>query len=208
MQTGKSDVLRNLFIDIILDCQCLSFLQNSFMVFSPKVHIYHTPFSSERLKLKTIHKYFSLSLLNKMHLHCIQIFTNTREVTMQVKRATERAMLHKLPTYHEYACACVVHDICVILCFPIVVKSSSTRSLYITFYLCCSKCAMFLCARTPRNAMNRSIESCLLLACSIPTLNDCLLAQCLHLLTVQWHDACVQRLSSCMMPVQSDCPVA
>ena len=40
--------------------------------------------------------------------------------------------------------------------------TSSLRSLYKTFYLYC-KCAMFLCARTPRNAMKRSIETCILL---------------------------------------------
>ena len=39
--------------------------------------------------------------------------------------------------------------------------STRLRSLYITFYLCC-KCATFLCARTPPNAMKRSIEICLL----------------------------------------------
>ena len=44
----------------------------------------------------------------------------------------------------------------------------------------------------------------LMLACLIPALNDCILAQCLHLSTVQWHDACIERLFSCMMPAFSD----
>ena len=42
-------------------------------------------------------------------------------------------------------------------------KNSTTRlqSLYVTFYLRC-KCASFLCARTPRNALGCSIEIWLL----------------------------------------------
>ena len=42
-------------------------------------------------------------------------------------------------------------------------SSSDKRlwSLYRTFYLCCER-ATFLCARTPHNAMRRTIESCLL----------------------------------------------
>ena len=35
-------------------------------------------------------------------LHRIQISSNTCEVTMQVKRAIGKAILHKLPIYNEY----------------------------------------------------------------------------------------------------------
>ena len=35
-------------------------------------------------------------------LHRIQISTNTCEVTMQVKRAIRKAIVHKLPIYNEY----------------------------------------------------------------------------------------------------------
>ena len=100
-------------------------------------------------------------------LHCIQIFTNAWEVTMQVKRAIERAILHKLPIYNEYMCLCWVSTLFgMIFClFSSCIKSSTTRFrlLYtcITFYLRC-KCATFLCSRTPRNSMRRRIEICLL----------------------------------------------
>ena len=97
-------------------------------------------------------------------LHCIQIFTNTCEVKMQVKRAIEKAILHKLRIYNEYV---FVYSLCIILhvllfVFPIVVKAllhgfdHYIRSLYNVVP------ASFLCARTPRNAMSRSIEICLL----------------------------------------------
>ena len=98
-------------------------------------------------------------------LHCIQIFTNTCVVTMQVKRAIERVILHKLTIYNEYICLCWVSILFGMICcfFSNCGKSSTSRfrSLYITFYLCC-KCATFLFARTPRNAMKRSIEICLI----------------------------------------------
>ena len=100
-------------------------------------------------------------------LQCNQIFTNTSEVTMQVIRAMWKAILHKLPLYNEYMCSCWVstlHVFGMICClFSNCNENSATRlrSPYITFYPCC-KCAMFLCAHTPRNAMRHSIEICLL----------------------------------------------
>ena len=95
-------------------------------------------------------------------LHCIQLFTNTCEVRKQVKRAVGKAILHKLPIYNEYMCLCWVSTLFCMICwvfFPIVVKLYYTASthMYITF-----QCATFLCARTPCNAMRRSIEICLL----------------------------------------------
>ena len=37
---------------------------------------------------------------------CIQILTNNCKVTMQVKRAIEKAILHKLLIYNEHMCLC------------------------------------------------------------------------------------------------------
>ena len=60
------------------------------------------------LKLNTFHQCFLAvykAELNAM-LHRIQISTNTCEVTMQVKRAMGKAILHKLPIYNEYMQLC------------------------------------------------------------------------------------------------------
>ena len=69
-------------------------------------------------------------------LHCIQSSTNTCEVTMQVKRAIGKAILHKLSIYNEYMCLCWVSILfCVICClFSNCSRSSTTRlrSLFIT----------------------------------------------------------------------------
>ena len=40
-------------------------------------------------------------------LHCIQTFTNTCEVKMQVKHDIGKLILHKLPIYITNTCACV-----------------------------------------------------------------------------------------------------
>ena len=58
-------------------------------------------------------------------LRYIQIFTHTAIVTMQVKRAIGKAILHKLPIYNEFMCLCSVSTLfCMICgCFPIVVKA-------------------------------------------------------------------------------------
>ena len=92
------------------------------------------------------------SMLCFIHIH---VFKNTCEVTMQVNRAQGKAISHKLPIYNEYMCLCWVPTLLArfVVCFPIVVKA-------VTFYLRC-KCATFLCARTSRNVMKRSIEICL-----------------------------------------------
>ena len=80
-------------------------------------------------------------------LHCIQIFTNTCIVTMQVKRD----VLHILPIYYGYMymCLCWVSTL-----FGLIYLFSTTRfrSLYIPCYLRC-KCSTFLYALTPHNAM-------------------------------------------------------
>ena len=54
------------------------------------------------LKLKIIHKCFLTHIKTELNavLHCIQLFTNTCEVTMQVKRAIVKAILHKLPIFN------------------------------------------------------------------------------------------------------------
>ena len=95
-------------------------------------------------------------------LHCIQIFTNTCEVTMQVKRAVGKAILQNYQ-YITNTCACVepLHYFAWFGFFsPIVVKLYYTASTHMYILRC--KCAVFLCARTPCNAMRRSIEICLL----------------------------------------------
>ena len=73
-------------------------------------------------------------------LHRIQIFRNTCEATMQVKRAIEKAILHilhKLPINKEYMCLCWVSTLFWMICclFFNCSKSSTTRpqSLYIAF---------------------------------------------------------------------------
>ena len=79
-------------------------------------------------------------------LHCMQILTNTWEVTMQLKRVIGKAILHKLPIYHEYMCLCWVSTLFgLIWLFFICNQSSTTRFLsgFIMFYLRC-KCATFL----------------------------------------------------------------
>ena len=72
--------------------------------------------------------------------------------------------LHKLPIYIEYMCLWWVSALFgMIFCLFFNWSKNSTtelRSLY-NVYLCC-KCATFLYARTPCNAMRRSIEICLL----------------------------------------------
>ena len=80
---------------------------------------------------------------------------------MQVEHAIGKATLDKLPIYNEYTCLCWVSTFCIICClFSNCSKSSSTRlqSLYIRFSLRCD-CSTFSCARTPRNAMKRRIET-------------------------------------------------
>ena len=102
-------------------------------------------------------------------LDCIQIFTNTCKVTMQVKCAIGTAISHKLPIYNEYMCSCWVSTLFRILCC--LFSNCKIKTLlhnsypYITFYMCC-KSATFLCARTPRNEMKRSIEISLLVVFS------------------------------------------
>ena len=44
-------------------------------------------------------------------LHCIQIFTNTCEVTMQVKRVKEKAILHKIPILRIHVLVFSLHII-------------------------------------------------------------------------------------------------
>ena len=102
---------------------------------------------------KTVHKWF-LCPYKRQSSIAFRIFTNTCEVTLQVKRAIERAILCNLLIHTEYMCLCLVSTLfCMICCLFsnwICSKSSTTqfRSIYIMFYLCC-KCATFLCARTP-----------------------------------------------------------
>ena len=119
------------------------------------------------LKLKTIHKCFLCPYKRQSSMLCLIAFRFSRvtEIMVQVKRAIGKAILHKLPIYNEYMCLCWVSTLfCMICCLFINCSKSSTtrlRSLYISFYLCC-KSATFLCGRTSRNAMKRSIEICLL----------------------------------------------
>ena len=67
-------------------------------------------------------------------LHRIQISTNTCEVTMQVKRANEKATLHKLPINNEYMRLCWVSTLFWMICclFSNCSKSSTIR-LYNVF---------------------------------------------------------------------------
>ena len=44
-------------------------------------------------------------------LYCIQMFTNTCEVTMQVKRAIVKAILHKLPILQIHVLVFSLHII-------------------------------------------------------------------------------------------------
>ena len=84
---------------------------------------------SMTLNLKTIHKCFvcpyKKAELSSMF-HCIQIFTNTCEVTVQIKRAIGKAILHKLPNITKtMLCACVEPPqyLAWFVCFPIVIKA-------------------------------------------------------------------------------------
>ena len=73
------------------------------------------------------------------------------------------------PIYNEYMCSCWVSTLFRILCCLFSnckIKTLLQNSYpYITFYMCC-KSATFLCARTPRNEMKRSIEISLLVVFS------------------------------------------
>ena len=79
------------------------------------------------LKLKTIHKCFLLQYKTELNamLHRIPIFTNTCEVTMQVKRAIGKATFYILPIHNEYMLLYWVSTLfCMICClFSIVVKA-------------------------------------------------------------------------------------
>ena len=119
-------------------------------------------------KLKTIHVFFCPVLppikgrAQYSMLHCIQIFTNACEATMQVKRAIGKLRPYYLNyQYTTNTCACVEpphYYAWYVVCFPIVVIALLHGfDPYKTFYLCC-KCATFLCPRTSRNAMKCSIE--------------------------------------------------
>ena len=83
---------------------------------------------------------------------------------MQLKRAIESAILHKLPVHKEYMCLCLVSTLFLrfVMNSSIVVKAliHGFDLYYITFYMC-SKCATFLCTRTHRNAIRLSIDICL-----------------------------------------------
>ena len=64
--------------------------------------------------------------------------------------------------YNVYDTYVTVKALGPLVCFPVVLKALLHGfHPYITFYLCC-KCATFLCACSPRNAIRRSIETCLL----------------------------------------------
>ena len=83
-------------------------------------------------------------------LRYIQIFTNTYEVTMQVKRGIGKVILHKPPIHNnnEYMWLCWVSTLFGMIClFSKCNKSSATRfrSIYITFYLYCKYGTVFLC---------------------------------------------------------------
>ena len=80
---------------------------------------------------------FSLPLCIKAELNAmlnrIQISTNTYEVTMQVKRAIEKATFHKLPIYNEYMWLCLVSKLFCTICSTCKSSTARLRSLYITF---------------------------------------------------------------------------
>ena len=169
-------MLSDLHLAIIINSERFPFLHiiSGYYVFimiypKPWINGIQTIDRSMTLNLKTIHKCFvcpyKKAELSSMF-HYIQIFTNTCEVTVQIKRAIGKAILHKLPIYYEYNVMCfrwaptIFGMICL---FSNRNKSSTTRlrSFYITFYLW-FKCATFLCALTPRNALRRSTELCFL----------------------------------------------
>ena len=97
-------------------------------------------------------------------LYCIQICTNTCEVTMQVKRDIIKIILHKLPIYYEYMCLCWVSTLFGMICclFSNCNKNSATRlQSPNNLYLRC-KCVSFLGARIRNhcNEMMRNMERC------------------------------------------------
>ena len=71
-------------------------------------------------------------------LRYFQIFTNTYEVTMQVKRVIGKGILNKLPIYYE-DCDCVEYPqwFGMICLFSKCIKSSTTllQSLYIASHV-------------------------------------------------------------------------
>ena len=84
-------------------------------------------------------------------LHCIQIFMNTCEVTMQVKWAIGKPVLHKLPLYYDSMYLCWISILFGMICLFSNYRSFTTRfQSWHMFYLRC-ECATFLCARTSRN---------------------------------------------------------
>ena len=96
-------------------------------------------------------------------LHCIQKFTNTYEVTMQVKHDIGKTILHKLPIYYEYMIMYLfwVSILFVMICHDVFqgMKITTRHLPYITVHLR-FKWSKFLGARSYRNAMKRSIDNC------------------------------------------------
>ena len=112
-----------------------------------------------RLKLKTIH-----ILCPYKRQRSMLCFISFKFSGLQVKHVIGKALSLTLPIYYWNICLCWVSTLFdMIWLFSKCNKNSITwfRSGYIMLYLRC-KCATFLCARTPRNAIRRSIEFCLL----------------------------------------------
>ena len=117
-----------------------------------------------KLKLKTIHKCFLCPYIRQFSMLCYIAFRFLEHLWSQdagkvshregsIAQTTNLLRIHVL----VFSLHIIGH------LFSNCSKSSNTRlqSLNITFYPCC-KCATFLCARTPRNAMRHSIEICLI----------------------------------------------
>ena len=154
---------------LILTCTHSLHIVSSLLIYHTTMPYFHLLRGFITLKLKTIHKYFLCpykrqSSINALF-HCIHIFTNTFQVTMQVNRDihVEKTVLYKPLIYYEYMWLWWVFKSFGKICclFSNCNKKSNTPGFdpYITLHL---RCSAFLGVRTLRNAMKRSIEIYLL----------------------------------------------